>query len=161
MTWQAAAAWVGAVLGIINFIGALAAKRPAFVLRPCRDKAFAVGPPALVTVSSTSRPLHLKSLRLWPRREKADQIWIDGMANRAEIAALMDWRTSGSFAFFIEAGQSCSIRIEALNARAWRVVVIRWSDDRWQPFPWHVRLLRRGQVEALNDAPTTDAPRLG
>jgi hypothetical protein len=159
MTWQAAAAWVGAVLGIINFIGALAAKRPAFTLRPCRDRAGASGPPALITVSSTSRPVHLRSLRLWPKRQETDRVWIEGAEDRAGVASIVNWHVSGGFSFFIEAGQPCSVRIEVLNTHAWRWVIIRWSDDsRWQPFPWHVRLLQRGQVDALNEALATDAP---
>jgi hypothetical protein len=153
MGWQDAAAWVGAILGILNLLGALLSKRPAFMLRPCDASRKSDGPPALLTVATSQRPVLLRSLNLWPPRKARDKLYVEDRAeSKRQIQRLLEWHETGKFCLFVEESQVCNLRIEALSDRSWRIIVIRWSDDRWQPFPFYVRVLRRTKLIELNDA---------
>ena len=149
MTWQTIAAWVGAVLGILNFIIALLAKRPIFTVgcRVISGEAEA----QLRIANITERPLLIRGVRVWPTdrgvvpRETAD-LHTDPDGTRRFVLA-----QKGRFLKVVQPTTIDEITLLGLTRGAWCLVLIRWSQQR-PALPWSLRLITRGHCRDIFDA---------
>ncbi|WP_431280936.1 hypothetical protein ACQW02_16120 [Humitalea sp. 24SJ18S-53] len=154
MTWQAAAAWVGAILGFINLAGGIWASRPRVTLWPDARGIGDSGASSVVNVAVTAgdRPVLLQSLRLFPSQRAMDAAWCEEDSDGSVFRAIVEWHIHGSFLHHVPADTTRIFRVKALNEYRYRLVYVHWWDQRFRIFPWTVRILSRKRIIELNNA---------
>lgn len=151
VTWQAAAAWVGAGLGVLNFLIALISSRPSFTFECQKGVAGEVDAQLRIT-NTGNRPLLIRRVRIWSKCNKivaSDHADLD--TDRTGIRRTMLAHQEGRFLKVIQPGNVGSIQLVDMSRGDWCFVLIRWSQ---QPssLPWTPRLITRGLCRDIFDA---------
>lgn len=132
MTWQAIAAWVGTVLGVLNFFIAIVAKRPVFTVE-CR-------------VIAGEAEAHLRITNIGERPLLVRRVCIRSVDG--DIAPLDH---ADRFLKIVQPSESSLTPLVGLKRGSWCLVLIRWSQQRLA-VPWSVLIIRSRLSRDIFDA---------
>ena len=146
MSAQAWAAWVGAALGVINLLIGLWSRRPIVGVFPASES-LNEAQSLEVTLAAGTTPLVIKNVCVFPSR-KGTVLTSPDLTNVQETRQAL----GHPFRLFVrpsETGRICFMRSN--TSRAW-LLLIWWSEGRFQPLPISVFVVTKRRMRILREA---------
>lgn len=140
MNWQAAAAWVGAGLGTLNFCLAILAKRPICQIVALRRSGEC--DLYLQVTNLSKRNVLLRSLSFWPADNEIAICALDDADSPRESLERSYAGRFGTHLTLIEPKASSSAMVAGITPQTRGMFVVRWTDQK-TIFPWSFMLLTR------------------
>jgi hypothetical protein len=146
LTWQAAAAWLGAALGIVNLIRSAWVNRPVFHLDAVRLSGTTRF--SLEIINMSNRPLLVRRIRIipktiWPFDESENTF---DLPSRSQRFNMIDHR----WVKVLGVKESKSLPLIGLKREGWFVLLITWSQSSF--WPWSIVWATPGEIKDLNDS---------
>jgi hypothetical protein len=145
---QAIAAWVGAVLGVINLTFAISGRRPPMFIRYKEVSGGRLG--IVITIVAASTPILVKRLWVLPHRGKTNVMALGDDPTMFRDHAV--WSRDGRFNMLIPPEGTRQIQVSFDPSDLPGMLILQWSDSRIQICPVSFWCLKRAGIERLRDA---------